>query len=547
MNLTTLKAWFNDLSPDRKRKVVVGGVLAIILLVILIAVIATDDSKAPKVQRKAKLEASILTGRDPQKLGLDQLLATSKRQEALIENLQRQVQSMSNGQGGRGANSGQTGLPFPYGGAAAGSGGQEVVALPGMQQDPNAQPTNGVVAAPKAPDKIVQQALTTEPGSIGPNGRPIAPSKSTKLPPPNIPGVSPNGDVYGGSGGAETAASTEASPPPTPKLKLRVLTPQQDNASGSTDSPQTQSQSFPQQGSAGRSLASLGRANANREPEFYLPMGSILSGTLLTGVDAPASGSAAMKNPFPALFRIKHEAILPNQGQLDLRECFIVSSAYSDLSSERVYMRAEGLSCQRSDGAIVEASIDAYASGSDGKAGIRGTVVEKTGQLISRSLAAGFLSGLGKTFKPQQAQQVSINSNGGDIPFQYPSPDYVVGSGLLSGASNAADRIATIYEDLARQIVPVVEVHAGIPVDFITTRGTTLRFKKVGELASSSSPRNAQNGQRGNNGQANIDQVSTSVTGSLGGPFSVTPGPGTSTPARAPSTGPTTYNSGVRP
>ena len=286
-----------------------------------------------------------------------------------------------------------------------------------------------------------------------------------------------------------------------------------------------------QQG-ARASLASLARGTP-REPEFYIPMGSILSGTLMTGVDAPASGSAAKKDPFPALFRVKHEAILPNSGSLDLRECFIVASAYGDLSSERVYMRAEGLSCQRSDGAIIEASMDAYASGGDGKAGIRGNVVEKTGQLIGRSLLAGFVGGLGKAFKPQQAQQVQLNpASGEQASFQFPAADFVVGNGLLSGGASAAERISTIYEDLARQIVPVIEVHAGIPVDFIMTRGTTLRFKRVGEI---SGTRVAATGAKGS--QERLPQsetLTTSISGSLGGPFSVTPGQGSSTPAPAP-------------
>lgn len=542
MSGKSIKGWFAGLSPDRKRKLVIGGGLLVLLVLVLVAVVATEDGTRPqRTQKKSKLEASILTGRDPQRVGIDQLLATTKRQESKIENLERQLQSMSNnGQRGSGSG-GQGSMPFPYAQGNGAGGTQEVVALPGAQQDPAAARAAGV-AAPKAPDKIVQQALSTEPGSIGPNGKPLPGGQrngAQGLPPPNIPGVTDNSDVYGAQGGG--AAAAPEAPQAQPKLKLRVLTPRQEGAAGAADGATSQNAVFTQPGQGGgRSLAALGRGgSANREPEFYLPMGSILSGTLMTGVDAPATGSAGKRDPFPALFRVKHEAVLPNLGLFDLRECFIVASAFGDLSSERVYMRAEGLSCQRSDGAIIEASLDAYASGGDGKAGVRGVVVEKTGQLISRSLLAGFVGGMAKAFQPQQAQQLSVNGQpGSSISFQYPSADYVIGNSLLGGASSAAGRIASIYEDLARQVVPVIEVNAGIPIDFILTRGTTLRFKRVGEMTSRPTTQPVAQGQGqggGQRGGAMADgPVTTSVSGSLGGPFSVTPGAGSSTPARPP-------------
>lgn len=71
-----------------------------------------------------------------------------------------------------------------------------------------------------------------------------------------------------------------------------------------------------------------------------LPSGSILSGVLVTGMDAP-TGKAAQKDPFPSLIRIKTEAILPNRFRADFRECFLIAAGWGDLSSERAYMRAE--------------------------------------------------------------------------------------------------------------------------------------------------------------------------------------------------------------
>jgi conjugal transfer pilus assembly protein TraB len=569
-----IKAWFAALPPDKKRKVVLGGSVAVIILVIWIAVFSTDDgNKMPVSQKKKKVDASILTGGDPRKVGIEQISAENKRQESEIENLKRTVQALATQMGSNANRGGAPGsaLPFPYSNGSQ----QEVIALPGAIPDPNSKGNNGVVTTPgitpvKAPDKIVQEAVSnpntvSQPapgqqaqGGTAASGRsaqsPTA-ARNADLPPPNIPGIKPsnNSDVYGNQGAAPEAPSAGSAdvPPPPPKLQLRVLTPRQNVSSNSKDGGASGSSLFTQSGAGGgrSSLAALAKS-APRDPEFYAPMGSILSGTLLTGVDAPANGTAAKKDPFPALFRIKHEAILPNSGLLDLRECFIIASAYGDLSSERVYMRAEGLSCQRSDGAIIEASLDAYASGSDGKAGVRGVVIEKTGSLIARSLVAGFVGGIGKSFKPTQAPAVTTNpTDGSTAAFQYPDPSFVVGSGILGGGSAAAERIANIYEDLAKQIVPVIEINAGIPVDFIMTRGTTLRFKRVGETTgqkAASAPSNNQptKGQTGTVPAA--DNLNMSVTGTLGAPFSVTPGPGTSTPAPQP-TGANTTLIGRRP
>lgn len=547
-----IKQWFAGLSPDGKRKTFVFGALTLLIISILIGVIATEDGSKPKVEtgRKKKIETSLLTGKDPGKVGIEQLQATTKRQELQIEQLERKLQSVANqnGAGGRGG-SVSNGIPFPF---AKGDG--EVVALPGSAgADVVSKGGAGSVSVPavspvKATEKAVEQAVNDDPAAPRDrNGKPLpkgaapasgrrataadsgAPSAATSKP-------RDNADVYGVPLPDVDAAASVA-PPPPPKLKLRVLSPRTDAAAERQETVANASNTmFTQpQTASGRSVLGSG-GKAARDPEFYLPLGAIISGTLLTGLDAPASGAAARKDPFPALLRVKHEAILPNAGLLDLRECFLVASAYAELASQRVYLRAEGLSCQRSDGAIIESSIDAYASGSDGKAGVRGRVVDKTAELIKDSLLAGFVGGLAKGFKPSQSTAVSVNPvNGSTAAFQFPDPAFVMGNGILSGASGAADRIAGIYEDLAKQVVPVVEINAGIPVDFIMTRGATLRFKKVGEVSgtrAAASPQ--QQHPRG-------DQATTSVSGTNG--FSVTQGAGSATPPVAPGGANQTFSS----
>ena len=130
---------------------------------------------------------------------------------------------------------------------------------------------------------------------------------------------------------------------------------------------------------------------------MLIPAGSILRGVLLSGMDAP-TGRQSRRDPYPALARIKHDAILPNRFRADVRECFLVLAGYGDLGSERAYLRSETITCVRTDGGAIEVPIDAYATGEDGKVGVRGRVVSKQGKVIAQAMMASFVEGFSKMF-----------------------------------------------------------------------------------------------------------------------------------------------------
>jgi conjugal transfer pilus assembly protein TraB len=209
-------------------------------------------------------------------------------------------------------------------------------------------------------------------------------------------------------------------------------------------------------------------------PDMFLPAGSILSGTLVTGLDAPTANQSR-NDPFPALLRVKHEAILPNRYRMDIRECFLIASGYGDLSAERAYMRAERISCVKKDGAVIETAMDAYSVGEDGKAGVRGRLVSKNGQIIGNALLSGFVAGISQAFAPQKVLAYRDNVQPGEQqPFQYPSPEMLAGQALTGGIKGAAEQIADYYLEMAKNIFPIIEVDAGRKIDFIMIRGMSL-------------------------------------------------------------------------
>ncbi|WP_407080696.1 TrbI/VirB10 family protein [Enterobacter hormaechei] len=66
-------------------------------------------------------------------------------------------------------------------------------------------------------------------------------------------------------------------------------------------------------------------------------------------------------------------------------------------------------SCVRDDGGH-RSEAGFLCSGEDGKAGVRGRVVSKQGQIIAKSLMAGFLGGVSEAF---DVNPVPVNTNPG--------------------------------------------------------------------------------------------------------------------------------------
>lgn len=213
-----------------------------------------------------------------------------------------------------------------------------------------------------------------------------------------------------------------------------------------------------------------------KDVETFLPAGSIFSGTLITGLDV-SCGKSSKKDPFPVLLRVKKEAILPNFYRADVRECFLIAAGYGDLGSERAYLRGERLSCIRADGKAIETKIDMYAVGEDGKAGVRGRLVSKTGALLSKALLAGFMEGFSQIFTKQPVAVIATGTPGQTSPFQSTLSKDSMQTAGLEGAGSALERLSKYYIDMAKDIFPVIEIDAGRAIDFVLISGKSLKLQ----------------------------------------------------------------------
>lgn len=247
------------------------------------------------------------------------------------------------------------------------------------------------------------------------------------------------------------------------------------------------------------------KTSAKQSDSAFVPAGSMFAGVLLSGLDAPTS-AVAQKNPTPVVVRVKREAVLPNYASIDVRECFVMAAGYGQLSTERALMRAETLSCVRSDGQVIESTLDAYIVGTDGKVGIPGRLVSKQGQMIAQTLLAGTLGGIGQALNRSRVPALNLAPEAGSTLYESESVSSITQSGVAGGVSAATNMIAKFYLDMAKETFPVVEIPAGEVVTVIVTRGSTLPLKGSTNLQRVSSPQDAK--QRPAPGR-NVDASST--------------------------------------
>ena len=90
-----------------------------------------------------------------------------------------------------------------------------------------------------------------------------------------------------------------------------------------------------------------------------LPAGSFVKARVVSGVEANTL------EPYPVLLQLEYAFTGPNQSKIDLSNCFMIAKARANLSTERVIMETDTLSCVRENGEHFKTSARGYTAGSD--------------------------------------------------------------------------------------------------------------------------------------------------------------------------------------
>jgi conjugal transfer pilus assembly protein TraB len=421
MSLT--ERW-EQLAPGLRRGLVLGGATAVALALAALLVSAPKEERRFGEERK-RLITNLLTDADPRALGIDGLAERLRRVEGRLDQVASGLEKL-----------GLTKDAEPA-----------VDVLLARLRTENAK----ALAALKAEQETLRREL-----------------EQARVPQGNASVMPP-------AGKPEVARTAPATPDERPLARLFE---------------ETGRHTAPTAGSLGVRTPAAGPKNAltirlvadETKPEapsatddaVLIPAGSILRAVFLSGMDAP-TGQQARRDPFPALARIKHDAILPNRFRADVRECFLVVAGYGDLPSERAYLRSETITCVRSDGGAIEVALDGYAVGEDGKAGVRGRLVSKQGALLAKAMLASFVDGFSKLVSTVPVTAIST-SPGTSAQYQQVFSTGSLQGAAVGGAGKALDRLATYFLDTAEQMHPVIEIDAGRAVEFVLNRGATLRL-----------------------------------------------------------------------
>jgi len=109
--------------------------------------------------------------------------------------------------------------------------------------------------------------------------------------------------------------------------------------------------------------------------------------------------------------------------------------------------------------------------GEDGKAGMRGRLISKQGQILANALLAGIGSGIGQAFQNSATTQ-SISPLGSTSTV---NQGQQFKNGISSGVGKTLDRLSQYYIDLAEKLFPVIEIDAGRTVEVVFTKGFAFR------------------------------------------------------------------------
>lgn len=216
--------------------------------------------------------------------------------------------------------------------------------------------------------------------------------------------------------------------------------------------------------------------NSEKPLASYVPAGSYAEAVVLAGADASA-GVQSQGDPRPVLLRLTGPAygaaVDGEASTTDLEGCTVTGAAYADLSSEKVYVRLQTMTCAGgAPGSVIETPVAGFVAGG-GRAGVRGPVVSREGALVERAFLAGVFSGFGRSagqaFGPQ-----AVLAGGGAAAIANTDIESIGRAGLGAGAATAGDAVSDYLIERAEQYQPVVQLAAGTSVTVVFLEGAWL-------------------------------------------------------------------------
>ena len=184
---------------------------------------------------------------------------------------------------------------------------------------------------------------------------------------------------------------------------------------------------------------------------------------LLTGVAAPVDGT-----PYPVVFQLDGSITGPDGTSLDLGDARLIAAAQGSEADSRVLFRLTDLAFTHKDGRRSVVKVDGWVVGEDGVRGMRGTLVDKLGQVIATTAGVSFAAALTQSIDSNN-QDVNVNNlSSGGVSLDGNDFDRATASAV----SDASNRIGQALLDRYEKLVPVVEILSGRDVAAVFARST---------------------------------------------------------------------------
>ncbi|ATI80553.1 TraB/VirB10 family protein [Sphingobium yanoikuyae] len=210
----------------------------------------------------------------------------------------------------------------------------------------------------------------------------------------------------------------------------------------------------------------------------YLPPNSVAQAKVIVGVDASA-GVNSQTDPLPVVLRVTGPARSVYQnGRLlttKIEGCLVNGAARGDLSSEKVYVKLQKMTCPQPGGRYAISEVKGFLA-FGGKTGVRGRVVSREGSLAMQAFLAGLVSGGGSALNSAFNQPVATISTDGEGGKDYsPNLGNVGLRALGGGAQQAGKDVSRYLIERAEQYQPVIEMPTGIDVEIVFLEGVYVR------------------------------------------------------------------------
>jgi conjugal transfer pilus assembly protein TraB len=209
----------------------------------------------------------------------------------------------------------------------------------------------------------------------------------------------------------------------------------------------------------------------------YLPPNSFATAKVIVGVDA-AAGVNSQTDPLPVVLRVTGPArsVLQNGKLLTtkIQGCLINGAARGELSSEKVYVKLQKMTCPQPGGRYAVSEVKGFIA-FGGKTGVRGRVVSREGSLVSQAFIAGLVGGIGKGFAANsnsflQGTNVQVNGKRQQLGL-----GDIAQGGVGNGIGEAGDMVSKYLIERAEQYQPVIEMPTGVDVEIVFLEGVYVR------------------------------------------------------------------------